>query len=298
MKPSAEVTIDNAVIRALLQEQHRDLAGLTLTDLGEGWDNRLVRLGQDLIVRAPRRALAAGLIEHEQQWLPQLAAQLPLPIPVPIRIGRPGCGYPWSWSITAWHPGESALVAQTGDLTAAAVQLGQFLRALHRPAPAAAPANPWRGIRLSERSPALHDHVDCLDGVIDGGAVLDLWQRAAAAPGWTGPPVWIHGDLHPGNLLMHGERVSAVIDFGDLTAGDPATDLSVAWMLLPASLRPLFLASARGDVDPIDADTVLRARGWAIALGLAFAAGAGDDEPMRAMGLGAIAAAVADETTG
>lgn len=297
MKPAAEVAIDDAVIRALLHEQHRDLAALTLTDLGEGWDNRLVRLGDDLIVRAPRRALAAPLIEHEQRWLPQLSPRLPLPIPVPVRVGRPGCGYPWSWSITAWYPGQSALTAPPRDLAAAAAELGMFLRALHQPAPSQAPANPWRGIELAARTPVCQAHVRQLDRAIDRDAVLDLWQRACAAPPWTEPPLWVHGDLHPGNVLMQGNHVSAVVDFGDLAAGDPATDLAVAWLLLPRSLRPAFLAAARGDADPIDASTVLRARGWAVALGLALAAGADDDERMRTLGIRAIAEAVADDAT-
>ena len=98
-RPPAEVAIDASLIRALLQEQHPDLAHLALVDVGEGWDNRLFRLGDDLAVRIPRRAVAAVLIEQEQRWLPQLAPRLPLPIPVPRRVGRPGCGFPWSWSI-------------------------------------------------------------------------------------------------------------------------------------------------------------------------------------------------------
>src|SRR6188472_1139756 len=100
--PAAEFDIDAALIRALLNAQHPDLANLPLVDVGAGWDNKLYRLGENLAVRLPRRAAAAGLIEHEQRWLSELAPQLPLPVPVPVRIGRPGCGYPWSWSVTPW----------------------------------------------------------------------------------------------------------------------------------------------------------------------------------------------------
>ena len=110
-KPPAEVTIDSNLVRALLREQHADLASLTLVDAGEGWDNRLFRLGEKLAVRMPRRAASVVLIEQEQRWLPELSARLPVPIPVPVRIGRPGCGYPWCWSVVPWLPGESALLA-------------------------------------------------------------------------------------------------------------------------------------------------------------------------------------------
>jgi hypothetical protein len=77
--PPAEATIDIALVRALLQEQHSDLATLPLVDAGEGWDNRTFRLGEHLAVRLPRSAASAPLIEHQQRWLPILAPDLPLP---------------------------------------------------------------------------------------------------------------------------------------------------------------------------------------------------------------------------
>src|SRR5688500_13035205 len=98
-RPAADVTIDTATVRALLAEQYPDLACLPLRPLGEGWDNTLLRLGESLVVRLPRRTAAATLIEHEQRWLPRLAPLLPLPVPTPIRIGKSGCGFPWAWSI-------------------------------------------------------------------------------------------------------------------------------------------------------------------------------------------------------
>jgi aminoglycoside phosphotransferase (APT) family kinase protein len=295
-KPPAEVAIDAPLIRALLEEQHADLAHLPLVEVGEGWDNTLFRLGDRLIVRVPRRQASALLIEHEQQWLPRLSPRLPLPVPVPLRVGRPGCGFPWSWLVAAWLPGQSALRAPPQDLEATAASLGQFLRALHQPAPRGAPRNPWRGVALAARAMALHEHLQQLEPLVDRDAALDLWERALATPAWSGPPLWLHGDLHPGNLLVDGGRLSAVVDFGDLAAGDPATDLSVAWMLVPASLRSTFLASARTDVAPIDEEMVMRARGWALALGLAYLANSRDDEAMGALGRTTIEAALRDDT--
>jgi aminoglycoside phosphotransferase (APT) family kinase protein len=122
--------------------------------------------------------------------------------------------------------------------------------------------------------------------------VLALWDRVVSTPAWPGPPTWIHGDLHPGNLLISGGRLSAVIDFGDLAAGDPATDLSVAWMVLPPSARPTFFTSARGEFDALDDHMLTRARGWALALGLAHLANSRDDELMAALGKTTIAAAL------
>ena len=117
---------------------------------------------------------------------------------------------------------------------------------------------------------------------------------SSSIPTWVGPPLWIHGDLHPGNLLIREGELCAVIDFGDLTAGDPATDLSVAWMLLPAAAWPAFRASARLADNPIDDATWRRARGWAIALGLAYLASSSDDERLDALGRATIDAALCD----
>lgn len=294
-KPPADIAIDLALVRALIQEQHTDLAHLALSDIAEGWDNRLFGLGDDLVVRLPRRVVSAALIEQEQRWLPRLSPQLPLPIPVPRRVGRPGCGFPWSWSITSWFPGQSALHAPPEDFSAAAVALGHFLRALHQPAPVEAPHNPWRSVALAARTSVLHHHLQQVDGFVDRTAVLELWERVVSAPPWSGPPLWIHGDLHPGNLVVHQGRLSAVIDFGDLAAGDPATDLSVIWMLLPPSTRSVLRASARGEFDPVDNHTMTRARGWALALGLAYLGSSRGDEPMHTLGLATVEAALTDD---
>ena len=292
-KPPTEVTIEQSLVRALLQEQHTDLAHLALIDVGEGWDNKLFRLGDDLAVRLPRRAASAASIEQEQKWLPQLSSRLPLPVPVPLRIGRPGSGFPWSWSVVPWFTGESALVAPPQDVAPVVVALGRFLRALHQPAPANAPHNPWRGVPLPTREKRVREQLRQLNGLVDGVAVLRLWERLVSAPPWSGPPLWIHGDLHPGNLLVSGSRLSAVIDFGDLAAGDPATDLSVIWML-PPSARLIFLTSTRSEFNAIDNDSWMRARGWALALGLAYLASSRDDQAMGALGRATIDAALND----
>ena len=292
-KPPAEVSIDTSLVRALLEEQHADLASLALGDISEGWDNRVFRLGEDLAVRIPRRAVSAVLIEQEQRWLPLLSARLPLLVPTPVRIGRPGCGFPWAWSVVPWLHGQSALLAPS-DPMMTAVALGHFLRRLHQPAPEDAPHNPWRGIPLAARDQGVREHLQQLEGLVDHDSVLRFWDRAVSTPSWSGPPLWIHGDLHPGNLLIAGGRLSAVIDFGDLAAGDPATDLSVMWMLLPSTARSTLLISARGPFNPLNHHTLMRARGWAVALGLSWLATSRNDEVMRKIGRTAIDAALND----
>lgn len=283
MPPPAEVPIDGALVRALVEEQHPDLAALPVVDAGEGWDNRTFRLGVDLAVRLPRRALSVALIEHEQRRLPILAPHLPLPVPDPIRIGRAGCGFPWPWSVTRWLHGETALVSPPLDDNAAAEALARFLRALHRPAPPDAPQNRWRGVPLDARGALLREHLGTLARRVDPAALITTWECLRATAPWTGAAMWIHGDLHPGNLLVRDGRLAGVLDFGDLTAGDPATDLSVAWMLLRKPARSAFRDLTCGADGWLDADTWTRARAWALALGVANLANADAGERLASL---------------
>jgi aminoglycoside phosphotransferase (APT) family kinase protein len=275
--PAAEVDIDDGLVRSLLEEQFPDLARLDLSLVANGWDNVLFRLGDDLSVRLPRRELAAALVEHEQRWLPELAPHLPLPVPAPVHAGRPGAGYPWAWSVCPWLPGEPALQTPPRDLTAAATALGEFVRALHAvPTPDQPPINPYRGVPLADRD----DVTRAAMVQIDVPGALDEWERALTLPRWSGAPVWLHGDFHPGNVLVHTGAVSAVIDFGDMTAGDPATDLFVAWALLPPDARDAFRVAA-GDVD--DA-TWARGRAWALAFGAVVMANSADNPAYHRLG--------------
>ena len=296
--PPAEVLIDHDLVRALLREQHHDLASLAIVESGEGWDNKQYRLGDDLVVRLPRRALAAPLIEHEQRWLPVLAPRLPLPVPVPVRVGQPGCGFPWAWSISRWFPGDS--VARLDALVESDViaqQLAEFLAALHQPAPADAPINPYR-TSLPARSAAFAEQTAALAARLDRAAAMSLWRDVLAADAWQEPAVWVHGDLHPGNLIAHGARLAAVIDFGDVTAGDPAVDLAVAWMLpWPASARAAFRVALAARSVLIDEATWTRARGWALTLGVAYLAHSLDNPLMATIGKRTLAVVLAEPLT-
>ena len=242
--------------------------------LANGWDNALFRLGTELVIRMPRRQLGATIIEHEQRWLPSLAPRLPLPIPYPERTGHSAPGYPYSWSVVPYIPGTPAADEEPGDLDSAAVAaaVGGFLGALHVPAPPDAPANPFRGVPLAGRAPNLAANLGLLEGAVDRDLALRSWESALAAPGYDGPPRWLHGDLHPANILVLDGQVSGVIDFGDITSGDPATDLAVAWMLLPPGWHGAFRAAYEAAGGPPGDALWQRARGWALNLALVFLA--------------------------
>jgi aminoglycoside phosphotransferase (APT) family kinase protein len=286
--PEAEIEIGDALVRGLLREQHPDLAELPFVEVVLGWDNILYRLGDDLAVRLPRRSASAALLLNEQRWLPRLAPRLPLSVPVPLRIGThsQALGYPWSFSICPWLPGAAFEHAPPRDAAEAARSLARFIAALHQPAPADAPANAYRGIALPGRAERLHAHLESLGSAVDRRAVFARWEQLVQTPEWTGPPLWLHGDLHPLNLLVDQGRLSAVIDFGDICAGDPASDLFAAWMLFDVDARAVFRASTGAD----DA-TWRRAQGWALALAVAFAAG---DERIAGIGHRTLAAVLSD----
>jgi aminoglycoside phosphotransferase (APT) family kinase protein len=279
--PEAQITIDATLVRRLLREQHPDLAGLSLQAVGGGWDNEMFRLGESLAVRLPRRAPAAPLLLKEQRWLPELSSRLPIAVPVPTRIGQPTSAFPWGWSIVPWFSGFAA------DLAASALPppatLGDFLRVLHAPAPPDAPRNPVRGCALADRAGAVAVRLERLRGhsSFASPALVALWRSALAAPVDLSAK-WLHGDLHPRNLLVADARWSAVIDWGDLGAGDPATDLAALWMLWPTQGERAAALAAYGSVSRA---TLVRARGWALLFAtLMGAAGQEGDARFAAIG--------------
>jgi aminoglycoside phosphotransferase (APT) family kinase protein len=260
--PAADIAIDAALVHALLAEQHPDLAVLPLCPAASGWDNEMYRLGDQLCVRLPRRTVAASLLQNEQRWLPLLSEMLPLPVPAALRIGRPSARFPWCWSVVPWLKGKPADLAEPHPDQAPL--LAGFLRALHQPAPPDAPRNPFRGCVLADRAVALDRRAARVQArtTLFTGAVRSVWEQALTAP-IDVEPTWIHGDLHPQNVLVEEGRLSAVIDWGDMAAGDPATDLACIWMLLSGADRR---RQAMASCGPMSIHTLTRARGWAVLL--------------------------------
>lgn len=256
--------IDEALVRRLLAAQFPHWADLPLQTVeSAGTDNAIYRLGEGLAVRLPKRESAAPQAEREQQWLPKLAGALPLAIPAPIGAGRPDGGYPWAWSVYPWMAGADAATDQVSDLPQAARDLGGFLTALGRidaaGGPAAGRANSGRGVPLAILDKRVRNDVAALGDEIDGPAVLQAWEEALAAPVHDAPGAWVHGDLHPSNLLVREGRIVGVLDFGLLGVGDPACDLFLAWSFLDTPSREVFR-----EVLKVDQAAWLRGRGWAI----------------------------------
>ena len=253
-----------ALLRTLLQNQAPHLLAQPLAVLPGGQDNHVVRIGDDLVARLPRHDAAVALIGNELRWLPEVTAGLPVAAPVPVLAGQPSDDFPRPWSVARWVEGETADVAPY-DAAAMAQGLVGLMRVLHRPAATGAPANPWRAVPLRERVRLHAEVLADLRHPRAGELVAEL-ERLAAVPGPTGPKLWVHGDLHPGNLVVREGRLSGLIDWGDLHAGDRAVDLSAVWMVLPEERH----ADVRAAL-AVDGATWDRARGWALVLGVMFA---------------------------
>jgi aminoglycoside phosphotransferase (APT) family kinase protein len=263
------------LVRGLLRDQHPDLADLPLTLGARGWANQMWRLGDDLAVRLPWPTRTAdALLLKEHTWLPGLAPLLPLPTPVPQRLGRPSALFPHPWMVTTWVPGTPADRVPATSGGPAADALAAFVTALHRPAPREAPAALYRGGPLSTVARSVGRGFPAMTGRCAAVAAIEqesapdprtvraIWDDAVTAPGWDGPALWLHGDLHPANVLTADGDLCGVVDFGDLCAGDPALDLASCWILLPDHDA----IERFREACPLAADdaTWRRARGWAI----------------------------------
>lgn len=266
---SAEATITVPVVRRLVAEQFPQWADLPVTPAStQGVDNATYRLGPAMSVRLPRSERWTGQVTREQEWLPKLAPRLPLPVPVPLAQGEPGAGYPFPWSVYRWLPGE-AVVPERLDARRAGADLAAFFAALWRVDATDGPPPQWsngfRGAPLADPGDSVawpgwvRTRLGQLTGLIDVDAVEAVWRKACDAPPWDGPPVWIHGDPAPANLLATGDRLSAVIDFGTCAAGDPACDLIAVWAVLTQEGRDEF----RAGLD-VDAATWARGKAWGL----------------------------------
>jgi len=282
--PAAEVDVTPSLVRSLLAEQHPDLAHLPLTALAHGWDNVMFRLGDDLTVRVPRREVAARLIDHEQQVLGYLAERLPLAVPAPVRSGSPSDLFPWPWSVAPWLPGSTVAETDLADPSEEAQRLGEFLAALHRPAPDDVPLNRYRGRFVADN---LDVDVQRAATIADGEVLLDRFVELIHVEPWNRPPVWIHGDLHPANMLATdrggGGEISAVIDWGDVCGGDPATDLSVGWSLFGSADRETFRTAAAAEGGEVDDATWQRAEAWAVHFAIVYRSHSADNPVMAAI---------------
>ncbi|MDG4800894.1 aminoglycoside phosphotransferase family protein [Micromonospora sp. WMMD980] len=276
------VEIDAALVRTLVARRFPHWAPLPVSAVArQGWDNRTFRLGDDLVVRLPSAEGYAAAVAKEDRCLQILARHLPLPVPEPVATGAPDAGYPYPWSVRRWLPGDT--LASVGNLDRAAVarDLGGLLAALRRVPTAGGPAagrhSAFRGCHPSVYGDDVEWALEVLDDRVDADACRAVWAEALTSA-WPQAPVWFHGDVAAGNLLVVAGRLASVIDFGQCGVGDPACDLVPAWTWCVGAERAVF----RDAVD-LPADAWRRARGWALWKALVTLAREPHEEPARVL---------------
>jgi aminoglycoside phosphotransferase (APT) family kinase protein len=271
-----ELPVDLALVRALVDGQLPAYAGLPLQRLAaSGSDNALFRLGDELLVRVPRQPGGSRTIAREARWLPAVAPALPVAVPEVVAVGDPALGYPERWSVVRWIDGSTPRGAATGATGAAlAADLAAVVTGLRDAAvPDDALGDPglrlYRGLPLVSRDEDTRESVEQCRGIagldLDLAAALAVWDAAVRLPSSSrvAAPRWSHADLVAENLLVRDGRLTAVLDFGALSVGDPTVDLIVAWDVLDAPSREAFR-----DAVGVDDETWLRGRAWALSLAL------------------------------
>ncbi|MEU2333462.1 aminoglycoside phosphotransferase family protein [Streptomyces sp. NPDC006654] len=266
-----EIAVDEAVVRALLAAQRPEWAGLPLSWVGAGSENTMFRLGDELLVRLPRTVEKGAALRKEHEWLPRLAPSLSYAVPTPVHAGTPTGAYPARWSVYRWIDGAEAGPDSVRDWAAFGTDLAAVVRELHgvglMGAVRADDLSWYRGGSLRECDDWVGEYLAACRRI--EGAELDvdtlerLWRAALALPEPSGSHVWLHGDLKPTNLLVRRGRLHAVIDFGALSVGHPDAEHAVLWDFPPEARQ------AYWDAMGLDDPTWIRARAWAIAVGVA-----------------------------
>jgi aminoglycoside phosphotransferase (APT) family kinase protein len=276
--PTERPRIDVDLVTQLVREQFPQWAGLPVVAVEPGGvDNRTFRLGERLSVRLPSAPGYVEQVAKEQRWLPWLAPQLPVPVAQPVAVGRPGAGYPFPWSVYGWLDGHTMAARRPARLGRLATDLADVLVALRRIDPTDGPAPGThcflRGAHPEVYADDTESALAALGGEVDQNGVRRVWDAALAAP-VTGPPVWFHGDVAAGNVLVRDGRLSGLIDFGTCGVGDPACDTVLAWTELDGDARAAWMRR-----QPLDAGTWARGRGWALWKALITLVGELEDDP-------------------
>jgi aminoglycoside phosphotransferase (APT) family kinase protein len=252
--------IDDDLVRRLIAGQFPRWAGLAVERWPSGGTvNAMYRLGDDMVVRLPLVQGGVKDVSMEREWLPRLAPHLPTRIPEVLGTGEPAHGYPWPWSVYRWLAGEHPEAGALSEPVPLAGDLAAFVAAMRSitlpDAPKAHRGGPVASLDADTRK-AIRELRGIPQEDVDWDAAASVWEEALRAPRWHGPPVWLHADLMPGNLLIDGGRLASVIDFGCVGVGDPACDLYPAWNLLPADAREVFRETLG-----VDDATWIRGRG-------------------------------------
>lgn len=282
MAEEVRIEADVELVRRLLAAQAPQWVDLPLTTVASaGVNHGIFRLGEHLTVRVPQSEWVANHVRKEHRWLPQFVGRLPLEVPSIAAAGVPDDHFPWHWSVYGWLAGREAVESAPLDERATALALADLVRELHlvptSNGPRAGLHSGLRGTPLPVRDDVVRAALVSIPGQFDVPAATAAWEAALRVPAWRQSPVWIHGDMHPGNLLVREGALSGLVDWEMMCVGDPALDLSGAWMVLSDAGRQVMRNAL-----PLDDHTWARARGWALCIGVIAAAYYHDSNPVLA----------------
>lgn len=257
------VEINNELVSKLIKTQFPKWADLPIYSVEKsGHDNRTFHLGNEMTVRLPSRKEYAPQVEKELMWLPKLGQHLSLPISSPIASGKPAENYPFPWSINKWIEGDTVTYDNVKDLNQFAVDLAKFLKEFQEidatNGPIAGEHNFFRGGSLNVYNEETQNALINLKDIFEVEKLSKIWADALQSE-WEQDPVWVHGDVAVGNLLVRDGKLCGVIDFGILGVGDPACDYVMAWTFFDKESREIF----RNTLE-CDENTWNRAKGWAL----------------------------------
>ncbi|MFK7947908.1 MAG: phosphotransferase [Saprospiraceae bacterium] len=265
MLPKQEIEINETIVNQLIVEQFPQLSHLPISFLGSGWDNMNYRLGTKYIIRIPRRKIAVKLLENEINWLPKIKSQLPIPISAAVFIGKPNEQIPWNWAITPWFDGTTSDVKNLEATEA--IRLANFLKKLHQLPTENMPHNAFRAVPVGQKIDEMQDRLNYLkvNTKYMTSKVQQLLETAINEKD-IATDSFIHGDLHPFNIIQQDGKIQVIADWGDMTNGNPATDLAAFWMLFKdKSVRDAALQTYQATQRQIN-----MAIGWAIFYGSFF----------------------------
>ncbi|MBH1973722.1 MAG: aminoglycoside phosphotransferase family protein [Rhodobacteraceae bacterium] len=267
-----DIQIDASLVKRLIARQFPHLGDLPVGPVAkQGWDNRTFRLGESLTVRLPVGPAYAAAVKKEAVALAALKPHLSVALPDVVALGEPTDDYPLPWSIRRWIEGETLESAGPEDRCAFAKRLGAVLVEL-RSAPAkmeliAGEHSFFRGCHPSVYGGGVVESLQILAGRVDVERCFEIWQSGITSA-WAKEPVWFHGDVAAGNLLMSEGNLCALIDFGTCGVGDPACDFAIAWTYFDAKERHVFREAIN-----VDDGTWSRAKSWALWKALVSLAG-------------------------
>jgi aminoglycoside 2''-phosphotransferase len=254
--------VDAATARRAIELTFPTLRVAACRYLSEGWDSSVWEVNGSLIFRFPKRAEVGAWLHREIALLPSLVPALPVPIPHLTYIALAGAPADPNLPFAGYPKLEGVFLDQVPELLHPASplvpQLSDFLRALHsfpldRAVAHGVPPgswSAWRGHWHAFAARAMRDDDPALDPPTRAwvAATRDafLAELALAAR----PVALLHRDLALEHILADptGERITGVIDWGDVWIGDPAIDFAGFAYACDAATLDALLA-AYGPVD-------------------------------------------------